>query len=417
MSNVLLTVDMIMRRNLMVLENNLVAAKFVNRQYDDSYANSGAKIGASVRIRIPPRTVVTKSVTFVAQDQVEEYTTLTVDKQHHVGMSFTQQELTLQIDDFSERFIEPAMASLANDIDQTVLAEYWNFYNAVGTPGTTPGSSGGAPTTAAAALFVYGSAMAKMDYEAVSRDSQRAMIVEPIANVMLVSALAGLFNPTSTIEEHYTQGTMGGGMATFGAKFSMDQNVATHVVGNLGGTPLCDGVGVEAAATLVTKGWTNTSLPRLKHGDIFTIANVYAVNPQTRASTGQLRQFVVTADCSDTAGAITIPISPTLTSTGARQTISALPADNAALTILGAAATNSPQNLLLHKDAITLACVDLENPNGYGAWGGRIASKKLGISMTMARQYDISTTAFKTRIDVLFGVRTVRPQLGVRVVG
>jgi len=417
MANTLLTVDMIMRRALMVLENNLVAAKFVNREYDDSYANSGAKIGASVRIRIPPRTVVTKAVTFVAQDQVEEYTTLTVDKQHHVGMSFTQQELTLQVDDFSQRFIEPAMASLANDIDQTVLAEYWNFYNAVGTPGTTPGSSGGAPTTAAAALFIYGSAMAKMDYEGVSRDSQRAMIVEPLANVMLVSALAGLFNPTSTIEEHYTQGTMGGGMATFGAKFSMDQNVATHVVGPLGGTPLCDGVGVEAAATLVTKGWTNGNASRLKHGDIFTIANVYAVNPQTRASTGQLRNFVVTADCSDTAGAITIPISPSLTSTGARQTINSLPADNAALTIMGAASTNSPQNMLLHKDAITLACVDLENPNGYGAWGGRIASKKLGISMTMARQYDISTTAFRTRIDVLFATKTVRPQLGVRVVG
>lgn len=417
MANTLLTVDMIMRRALMVLENNLVAAKFVNREYDASYSNSGAKIGASVRIRIPPRTVVTKAVAFVAQDQVEEYTTLTVDKQHHVGMTFTQQELTLQVDDFSQRFIEPAMASLANDIDETVLAEYWNFYNSVGTPGTTPGSAGGAPATAAAALFTYGSAMAKMDYEAVSRDSQRAMIVEPLANVMLVSALSGLFNPTTTIEEHYTQGTMGGGLATFGAKFSMDQNVATHTVGPLGGTPLCDGVGVEAASTLVTKGWTATSASRLKHGDIFTIANVYAVNPQTRASTGQLRQFVVTADCSDVAGAITIPISPALVSAGARQTINSLPADNAALTIVGAAATVTKQNLLLHQDAITLACVDLENPNGYGAWGGRIASKKLGISLTMARQYDISTTAFKTRIDVLFGVKTVRPQLGCRVQG
>lgn len=417
MANTLLTVDMIMRRALMVLENNLVAAKFVNREYDNQYANSGAKIGASVRIRIPPRTVVTKAVTFVAQDQVEEYTTLTVDKQHHVGMTFTQQELTLQVDDFSARFIEPAMASLANDIDETVLAEYWNIYNSVGTPGTTPGSAAGAPTTAAAALFTYGSAMAKMDYEGVSRDSQRAMIVEPMANVMLVSALSGLFNPTTTIEEHYTQGTMSGGLATFGAKFSMDQNVATHTVGPLGGTPLCDGVGVEAATTLLTKGWTSGNASRLKHGDIFTIANVYAVNPQTRASTGQLRQFVVTADFSDTSGGGTLSISPSLTSTGARQQISALPADNAALTIVGAAATVSKQNLLLHKDCITLACVDLENPTGYGAWGGRIASKKLGISMTMARQYDISTTAFKTRVDVLFGVKTVRPMLGCRVQG
>ncbi len=414
MPNTLLTIDMILRRSLMVLENNLVAAKFVNREYQDQFAQSGAKLGASLRIRIPPRTVVTKAVAFVPQDQTEEYTTLTVDKQHHVGMTFTQQELTLQVDDFSARFIEPAMASLANDIDETVLAEYWNFYNSVGTPGTTPGSAGGAPATAAAALFTYGSAMAKMDYEAVSRDSQRAMIIEPIANVMLTSALSGLFHSSTEVEEQYRSGNMG---LAIGAKFSMDQNVATHTVGPLGGTPLMDGVGVEGASTILTKGWTNGNASRLKRGDVFTIANVYAVSPQSRASTGQLRQFVVTADFSDTAGGGTISISPALVSTGARQTISTLPADNAALTVVGAASTVTKQNLLLHKDAITLACVDLENPSGYGAWGGRIASKKLGISMTMARQYDIDTTAFKTRVDVLFGVKTVRPQLGVRVQG
>lgn len=415
MANTLLTIDMIMRRALMVLENNLVAAKFVNREYQDQFAQSGAKIGASLRIRIPPRTVVTESVTFTAQDQVEEYTTLTVDKQHHVGMSFTQQELTLQIDEFSERFIDPAMASLGNNIDKTVLLEYRNIYNAVGTPGTTPGSSGGAPATAAAALFTYGSAMAKMDYEAVNRDSQRAMIIEPTANVMLTSALSGLFHSTTEVEEQYRTGNMG---LAIGAKFSMDQNVATHVVGPLGGTPLCDGVPAAGATTLATKGWTAVAASRLLRGDVFTIANVYAVNPQSRASTGQLRQFVVTADFSSIgAGTGTISISPALYASGARQTVSALPADNAALTILGAAATSTPQNLLLHKNCITLACVDLENPNGYGAWGGRISSKKLGISMTMARQYDIDSTAFKTRIDVLFGVKCVRPEMGCRVVG
>jgi hypothetical protein len=414
MSNTLLTVDMILRRALMVLENNLVAAKFVNREYDNSFSQSGAKIGASLRIRIPPRTVVTKAVNFVAQDQVEEYTTLTVDKQHHVGMTFSQQELTLQVDDFSQRFIEPAMASLANDVDETVLAEYWNFYNSVGTPGTTPGSSGGAPTTAAAALFTYGSAMAKMDYEAVSRDNQRAMIVEPMANVMLTSALSGLFHASTEVEEQYRSGNMG---LAIGAKFSMDQNVATHTVGPLGGTPLV-GTAVELAATLPTTGWTAAAANRLKHGDVFTIANVYAVNPQTRASTGQLRQFVATADFDSAAdGTGSISISPSLISSGARQTISVLPANGAALTIVGAASTVTKQNLLLHKDAITLACVDLENPSGYGAWGGRISSKKLGLSMTMARQYDIDTTAFKTRVDILFGVRTVRPMLGVRVQG
>ena len=194
--------------------------------------------------------------------------------------------------------------------------------------------------------------------------------------------------------------------------------VATHVVGPLGGTPLVDGIPTEAASSFLSKGWTAAAASRLKRGDIFTIANVYAVNPQTRTSTGQLRQFVVTADFSSGAGGGgTISISPSLTSTGAQQTISTLPADSAAITVLGAAATNSPQNLLLHEDAITLCCVDLENPSGYGAWGGRVSSKKLGISMTMARQYDIDTTNFKTRIDVLFGVKTVRPEMGCRVVG
>lgn len=399
----------------MVLENNLVAAKFVNRDYQDQFAQSGARIGTTLRIRIPPRTTVTKAVAFVAQDQTELSTTLTIDKQHHVGMAFTQQDLTLNIDLFSERFIVPAIATLANDVDQTVLAEYWNISNAVGTPGTTPGSSGGAPATAASALFTYGSAMAKMDFEAVSRDNQRAMIVEPLANVMLVSALSGLFHATTEVEQQYKEGNMG---LAIGAKFSMDQNVAVHTVGPQGGTPLCDGVPAAGATTLLTKGWTAAAASRLVHGDIFTIANVYAVNPQTRASTGQLRQFVATADFSSNgAGGGTISISPALYASGARQTVTALPADGAALTVLGAASTVSPQNLLLHKDCITLACVDLENPNGQGAWGGRVASKKLGISLTMARQYDINTTNFNTRVDVLFGVKTVRPELGVRVVG
>lgn len=415
MANTLLTIDMILRRGLMVLENNLMAAKFVNRMYDDQFARSGASIGASLRIRKPPRTTVTESVTFVAQDQTEEYETLTVDKQHHIGMTFTQQELTLSVDEFSDRFIQPAMASLANNIDKTILARYVDIYNSVGTPGTTPASSGGVPATAASALFTYGSAMAKMDHEAVNRDDQRCMIVDPTAQVMLVSALSGLFHSSTEVEQQYKTGTMG---MAIGAKFTMDQNVAVHTVGPLGGTPLCDGVPAEGATTLLTKGWTAAAASRLALGDVFTIANVYAVNPQSRASTGQLRQFVVTAAFSSNgAGGGTISISPAIRSTGARQTVNSLPADNAALTPSGAANTVAAVPLLLHKDCITLACVDLENPAGYGAWGGRIASKKLGISMTMARQYDIDTTAFKTRIDVLFGVKTVRPELGVRVHG
>jgi hypothetical protein len=413
--NTLLTLGGITRRTMMVLENNLVAAKFVTRDYQDQFAVSGAKIGTTLRVRLPNRYVVTKAVGLVEQDTVEEYASLVVDKQHHVGMTFSQQDYTLSIDEFSDRYIKPAAAELANDIDQTVLAEYWNFANSVGTPGTTPASTGGVPSTAALALFLYGQAMAKGDYEAMPRDGDRSIIIEPTANVMLTSALSGLFHASTEVERQYREGTMG---LAIGAKFSMDQNVATHVVGPQGGTPLVDGVPVEGAASFLSKGWTAAVAPRLVRGDVFTIANVYAVNPRTRLSTGQLRQFVVTANFSSLiGGGGTISLDPPLISTGATQTISALPADGAALTILGAAGTSTPQNLLLHKDAITLASVDLEDPSPYGVKASRVSSKKLGLSLLLAQQYDINDTNIRTRLDVLFGVKTLRASLGTRIMG
>lgn len=403
MANTLLTIAMITRRALMVLENNLVAAKFVNRDYDARFAMGGAKIGTTLDIRIPPRYTVSTTVPLAVQDATETKTALVVNNQHHVDLSFTSQDLTLSIDDFSQRFIEPAVAALANKIDNTVLAEYWNFYNSVGTPGTTP-----------ATLLLYLQAGAKLSHEAVPRDGNRAMIVEPTAEVTIVDALKGLFHSTTEIERQYKEGTMG---LVGGLKFSMDQNVASHTVGPLGGTPLTNGVPAQGATTLVTDGWTAAAAARVKRGDVFTIASVNAVNPQSRVSTGQLRQFVCTADgSSDGAGALTLSISPEIRSTGAFQTVSALPADNAALTFVGAASTVSPQNLALHRDAITLACIDLEMPGGVDI-AARVSSRKLGISMRLVRQYDINNDAFPCRLDVLYGVKTVRPEMGCRVQG
>jgi hypothetical protein len=414
MSNTLLTIGMITRRGLMVLENTLSFTKHVNREYDSRFAVSGAKIGTVLDLRIPPRYTVTTTVPLSVQDATETKTTLTLANQHHVDLSFTSQDLTLSIDDFSDRFIGPAIAALANKIDATGLAEYWNIYNAVGTPGTPPASSGGAPVSAATALYLYGQAMAKLDYEAAPRDNLRSIVVDPLANTLLVSSLSGLFHSTTEVEEQYKTGNMG---LAIGAKFSMDQNVTPHTVGPLGGTPLCDGVPTSGATTLVTKGWTGAAASRLKHGDVFTIANVYAVNPQSRLSTGQLRQFVVTADfSSDGSGNGTVSVSPAITSSGAFQTVTALPADGAALTVLGAAATVTPQNLCFHRDAFTLASVDLEMPQGVD-WAARVSSKKLGISMRMVRQYDINNDAFPCRVDVLYGWKTVRPQLACRIAG
>ena len=414
MANTLLVIGMITRRALMVLENRLSFTKQVNRDYDDRYAVSGAKIGTLLDIRIPPRYTVTTTVPLAVQDATETKTTLNLSNQHHVDLTFTSQDLTLSIDDFSDRFIEPAIAALANKIDNTGLALYKDVYNAVGTPGTPPASSGGVPVSAATALFQYGAAYAKMDFEATPRDNLRATVIDPTANNFLVASLSGLFHSSVEIEEQYKTGNMG---LSGGVKYSMDQNINVHTVGPLGGTPLVNGVPAQGATTLVTDGWTAAAAARLNTGDVFTIANVNAINPQSYASTGQLRQFVVTADVSsDGAGNATIPVSPAIRSTGSGATVTALPADNAALTIFGAASTVTPQNLAFHRDAFTMACVDLEMPQGVD-WAARVSSKKLGISMRLIRQYDINQDAFPCRVDVLYGWKTVRASLACRIAG
>jgi hypothetical protein len=200
-----------------------------------------------------------------------------------------------------------------------------------------------------------------------------------------------------------------------GFDWLMDQNVNTHTVGPLGGTPLCNGVPTSGATSLITDGWTASAAARLKQGDVFTIANVNSVNPQSRQSTTQLQQFVVTADVSsDGSGNLTAAISPAITSSGAFQTVDALPVDNAALTIIGAASTQTPQGLAHHRDAFTLAMADLPLPQGTDM-AARVSDSQLGMSIRMIRDYDISTDKFPCRLDVLFGWATLRPELACRV--
>jgi hypothetical protein len=176
--------------------------------------------------------------------------------------------------------------------------------------------------------------------------------------------------------------------------------------------------GAQTGATgLITDGWTASAASRLKKGDVFTIAGVFAVNPQSRLTTNQLRQFVVTADTSsDGSGNATIPMSPTMAATGAYQNVTALPLANAAaITVLGAASTVTPQGIACHKSAFALATVDLEDVSTFGAWGAIARSKKLGISLRVARQYNISTDVVPCRIDVLYDGVALYPELACRI--
>jgi hypothetical protein len=394
---------MVTREALRILENNLTFAKGVNREYDDQFAVSGAKIGDTLNIRKPARYVGRSGTALAVEDHTETSTPLVLNQQFGVDISFTSKELALSIDDFSKRILAPAVATIANKIDRDGLALYSSVANAVGTPGTLP-----------SAIKTYLQAGQKLDENAAPRDGNRSLVISSGMEVEIVDALKGLFQSSDKISDQYEKGKMG--MAA-GFKWSMDQNVLNHTVGPLGGTPLVNGSTAQGATTLVTDGWTASAALRLRAGDVFTIAGVFAVNPQSRQSTGALQQFVVTANVSsDGSGNATIPIFPAIQSTGAFATVSALPADNAAITVLGAANTVSPTGLAYHRDAFVLGCADLQLPKGVDM-ASRVSDKQLGMSIRMVRDYDINSDTFPCRLDVLYGWKAVYPELACRVQG
>jgi hypothetical protein len=392
---------MITKEALRILENNLSFTKRINRQYDDKFAIEGAKIGYVVNARKPVRYVVTTGQALSLQDATETQVPVALTTQDHVDFQFSSADLALSVDEFKDRFLQPAVAALANKIDYNGLQLYSTIWNLVGTPGTTPTQ-----------LLTYLLAGVALDNNAAPMDEQRSVVITPKMQAYIVDALKGLFQQSTAIAQQYVKGTMG---RASGFEWAMDQNCPTHTVGAFTGTPLMSAAGTEGATTVATDGWGATITGLLKRGDVFTIDDVYMVNPQSRVSTGELQQFVVTADVnSDGGGAATVSIQPALITSGAFQTINALPANNAPINVVGAASTPSPQGIAFHRDAFTLVTADLPVPKGVDM-GSRIADKQIGISLRMVRAYDINTDQWPCRIDVLYGWATLRPELACRV--
>ncbi len=401
MANTLLTIDMITRKALEILENNLVLTRNVNRQYDNSYAVEGAKIGTTLRIRLPDRALVTDGAALQVQDDNEQFTTLTVANQKHIGVNFTTAEMTMQLDDFAERVLKPRISQLAASIDADVANSFNSIYQSVGTPGTTP-----------ATTQVLLSAQQKLN-EAAAVMSPRYVTVNPAANAALIEGMKGLFNPVSTISAQFKNGMFGEGILGFN-ELNMSQSIKQFTTGSRTGTITVNGtVSTQGATTISFNGTTGNTL---KKGDVFTIANVYSVNPQTRESTGSLQQFVVTEDITAAASAFTnVKISPAIyTASHALATVDSFPQNSAAVTFLGGASTQYPQNLVYHRDAIAFATADLLMPQGVD-----MASRQVhnGISMRVVRQYDINNDRMPCRIDVLYGYSVIRPQMAVRLWG
>ena len=400
MANTLLTIDMITRKALEILENNLVITRNVNRQYDNSYAVEGAKIGTTLRIRLPDRALVTDGAALQVQDDNEQFTTLTVASQKHIGVNFTTAEMTMQLDDFAERVLKPRISQLASSIDADVANSYKGIYQSVGTPGTTPGTS-----------LVLLQAQQKLN-EAAAGMSPRYATVNPAANAALVEGMKGLFNPVSTISKQFKSGLMGEGILGYD-ELAMSQSIKVHTNGDWGTT-------ISLGASVTTEGTSQVSISftgsgkTWNVGDVFTIEGVYAVNPQTRESTGSLQQFTVT-EALTASSTGTLKFAPALYSANvALATVNALPTSGKIVTMLGSANGQNPQNLVYHRDAIAFATADLLLPQGVD-----MASRQVhnGISMRVVRQYDINNDRMPCRIDVLYGYSVIRPQMAVRMWG
>ena len=402
MANSLLTIDMITRKSLEILENNLVLTRNVNRQYDDSFAVEGAKIGSTLRIRLPDRALVTDGAALVVQDDNEQNTSLAVSSQKHIGINFTIQGLTMQLDDFAERVLKPRISQLASSVDADVANAYKIIGNSVGSPGTVPATS-----------LVLLQAQQKLNENAAVM-SPRYVTVNPTANAGLIDGMKGLFNPVSTISSQFKNGMFGEGILGF-EELNMSQSIKVHTCGtrtSTGGSTSA-AVSTEGATTIAITGAGNAAT--IKAGDVFTVADCFAVNPQTRESTGSLFQFVALADVTlDGGGAGNITVAPIYSAGQALATVDALPGNGKAVVFLGGAGLSFPQNLVYHKDAIAFATADLIMPQGVD-----MASRAVhnGISLRVVRQYDINNDRMPCRVDVLYGYKTIRPEMGVRLWG
>ena len=402
MANSILTIDMITRKALQILENNLVITRNVNRQYDDSFAVEGAKIGSTLRIRLPDRALVTDGAALQTQDDNEQITTLTVASQKHIGINFTSAELTMQLDDFADRVLKPRISQLASSIDADVANAFKGIGNSVGTPGTTPSTS-----------LVLLQAQQKLNENAAGM-SPRYATVNPAANAALVEGMKGLFNPVSTISKQFKSGMMGEGILGLD-EINMSQSIKQFTVGSRTAT------GGTTSSAITSEGATSIAITgagasaTVKTGDVFTVQDCYAVNPQTRESTGSLFQFVALADVTlNGSGAGSVTVAAIYSPAHALATVDSLPGNSKNVIFLGAASTQYAQNLVYHKDAITFATADLLLPQGVD-----MASRAIhnGISLRIVRQYDINNDRMPCRIDVLYGYSVIRPQMACRVWG
>jgi coat protein Gp5 len=411
MANAFATPTWVVNETAYQFSNALHGPANFNRTYDDSFTQAGAKVGATVLARLPQRWTVRRGQAFAAQAINDRTMPITLSYQTGVDFNYSSIEATLELDRVRERYIAPAANTLASDVDAQSMSDvYASVYHAVGTPGTTPATN-----------LLYLQATQKI-FDMAGPEDNLTAVLDKLAEITLVNANAATFNPAQTISQQWKSGKFADGALGIREWFR-DQNIPRHTTGTFtASTPLVDGA-LQTGSTININGWASGATS-LKKGDVFTIAGVYSVNPISRVSTGRLQQFVITANTSDSSGATaTLPISPSIITSGPLQTVSNSPADDAVVTVWAAnpaggtlATTVSPQSLVFHKNFAAFVMADLEDPVA-GAKANFARSKDWGISIRLVQQYDIKDDQNGTRLDCIHGTGIIEPAFAVRVVG
>ena len=396
-SQTLLTPSIITKESLVILENNLVAANRVNRKFENQFV----KIGNSLTIRKPNRFTVNSGAGLAVEDIAEPSVSITISNQKHVDFQFTSQDLTLTVEEFSERYLKPAMAGLANQVDYDVLQLYSAFSNFVGTPGTTPSAF-------SSSVQLVGR---RMDDLSTPQDN-RTLVMNPNAYWSLANGLTGLFvMPTAK------EAVIKGYLATIGNfEIYMDQNIPSLTNGTHVSTNALVSANGQTGANISTVGWAVSDTFLV--GEVITFGNVFAINPQSKVSTGVLKPFAITASTTASAtSTATLAISPAIVTSGPYQNVTAGPVSTAAgkvSRLSGDSTSSYPQNLAFTRDAMGLVMVPMEIPQGVD-FAARETYRN--ISMRVIRAYDINNDVFPTRVDILYGTAQYYDELGVRLTG
>ena len=420
MANLILTNQEISFKNLMVLENSVSFTKKVIRRYDDKFGRAGAKIGYLINVRKPARSVSTAGQGIQLQDYIERSVPLVLNKQYQQAAAFTSSDLALSLDDFTNRVTKPKIVQLANDIDYDGLQQFVNVPAEVGTPGTVPNT----PDTYLNALQILADEGFPIDDQEglsvhISPRMQRAIfpalqgLVATGSGTSQFAFLRNLVNGEGG-EADYFKGLVAKGL---GFDWFMTQNAPTFTTGTQGGTPVVNGAN-QTGSSIATSGWSNNTQV-LNAGDVITFAGVHRINPLTRQSTGDLRQFtVLAAVTSNGSGQANIPIGCVdgdgITLGGPYQTVDVSPANSASITVQGASAVQSYRGVAFHPEAFTFGCADLEMYDNQHMME-MAADKELGLAIRMWAQPDINTDRLLMRLDVLGGWLTMYPQGACRI--